>query len=726
MVRGDRLDSQYEITGFISRLIFENTNSEYRVYLFKLDDLSEKELVINGNLPELSTDIQYTLIGEYQEHPRYGMQFSVTSYQSVLPSNRSAVIKFLSSSKFPGIGVKAAQKLLNEYGNDVLLKIKEDETFFINPSVMTLKNQEVLIEGIKSYTNLEQAISFFTTKGMGIRTTMKIDKLYGEDAIALISENPYRMIDDIDGIGFKTCDEIAKQLGFPIDHPYRLNALLVYEVMELCMQTGSTYVRVDELFQRVLKHNFDDTAFHISLESCLNNKKIIQEDERLYHYTQHDAEKTCANYFVHMPIYQVDPLEDNLDELIEDYEQKHSITYDLSQIEAIKNFFTYDKNIITGGPGTGKTTIIQAIIALFRQCYPQYEVSVCAPTGRAAKRLKELVDLDVTTVHSLLGWDLESNTFGRNAENPVLTDILIVDEFSMVDSWTMAALCKATPKVRKILFIGDKDQLPSVSPGFLIRDLIESDVFKVSVLNWNYRQEKGSQIIELANSIREGIFDTSLCYGEIKFMETNKYLVDNLLKIVSNALENGYSIEDIQVLAVKYNGTQGIDTLNFMLQKTCNPPDKHKRELKVGYQLFREGDKVLQLKNQPDDFVYNGDIGRLVEITYAHENADNKNHMIVDFEGTIVEYKPDMFINLKHAYCMSVHKAQGSEYPIVIVVGTQQHQFMMQRRLLYTAITRSSKALILMGDQTVFEKGAAYDNSSSIKTTLIERMSGLI
>lgn len=716
------MENSYEITGVIKRLIYENTSTDYRVYIFKLDEINEKELVINGTLPRLIDDVKYKLSGEYQEHPRYGMQFVVSGYQTYLPNNKESIIKYLSSPLFPGIGQKKAETLVETYGTDILVNIKERKLLSINSRILKEELAIMLIETILSETNLEQSISFLTTKGLGIRSIMKIDQIYGKEAISIITENPYAMIDDIDGIGFQTCDKIAKSLGFSNEHPYRIQALLVYETMQLCMEHGSTFTYVDTLYQRVSQKGLSHELFKKTLSNVLKLKKLIQEQNRLYHMSQYDAEITCAEYFVQMPLIKVDPLEQDLEVLIKHYEQEQSITYDASQKEAIVNFFEKDKNIITGGPGTGKTTIIQAIIYLFRQCYPQYDLAVCAPTGRAAKRLKEIVNIDVTTIHSLLDWNLETNTFGRNETNPLLNDILIIDEFSMVDSWTMAALCKAMPRVRKILFIGDKDQLPSVSPGFLIRDLIASEVFEVSILDTNYRQVKGSQIIDLANSIRLGSFDRVLCYGEIRFIETNKYLVEHLLKIVKSALDSGYPIEDIQVLAAKYNGSHGIDTLNFMLQKMCNPPAVHKRELKVGYQLFREGDKILQLKNQPDDHVFNGDIGILVEITTKEENADHKAHMIVDFEGTIVEYTPDMFINLKHAYCMSVHKAQGSEYPIVIVVGTRQHQFMMQRRLLYTAITRSSKALILMGEPSVFEHAAQNDHSFSIETTLIERM----
>jgi exodeoxyribonuclease V alpha subunit len=337
--------------------------------------------------------------------------------------------------------------------------------------------------------------------------------------------------------------------------------------------------------------------------------------------------------------------------------------------------------------------------------------------------MKEVTGNFATTIHALLKWNLETNTFGKNAVDPLLADVLIIDEFSMVDGWLMAQLALASGYVRKILFIGDEDQLPSVACGSVLRDLIASKRFKTVRLQHIYRQKEGSDVIQLAQHIKAGHFDESMCKNDVRFFGAKPYDVkDLILRIVDEAMMKGYRIQDIQVLAAKYSGPAGIDALNHALQKLCNPSEKRKRELQVGYRLYREGDKILQLKNQPTDDVYNGDIGILVEIVYASEDENNQNRMIVDFDGIIVEYSPEWFINITHAYCISVHKAQGSEYPIVIMAAIMEYGQMLQRRLMYTGITRASRSLILVGQKTAFEKAVSTVDKDTRKTFLTQRL----
>ncbi len=714
------------LSGKIVRKLYFNEDNLYSVYLFQLDDLSEDIVTITGYFPELSSDLMYRVEGEFVDHYRYGIQFKVDAISSYTPSDRINIISFISSSLFPGIGKVSAERLVDTYGETVLLEVKENPNFVISTKVLSRKQQEVLRAGLERLDDLDETIALLTTSGITMRQAMKINAVYSDQAYDKIIENPYQLIDDIDGIGFKTCDKIADKLGFSEIDPKRLEAICTYEVLQEAMQTGSTYTDQESLFRRFNKYKLDEDKFQQGLTLAIENKKIVDLDGRLFHNSQYWALKTCADFFVNFPIYTLEPVTAYLADEIKRFEAQERIRYDDSQIEAISNFFKYDKSLITGGPGSGKTTIVTAIIALCRQLYPSYQLSVCAPTGRAAKRLKEITNVEVTTIHSLLEWDLETNTFGRKLSNPLDTDILIIDEFSMVDQWTMANLTQALHRVRKILFIGDKDQLPSVAPGFLIRDLIESELFHTTTLNHNYRQEEGSQIITLAQQVNQGIFDRQLCTQDIRFYQTNNQILPVLNQIVTNALNNGYDIEQVQILAAKYAGSHGIDAINYDLQKSFNPAHPSKRQINVGSVIFREGDKLLQLKNQPDDFVFNGDIGILIEVEDETNSFDGKRRLVVDFDGTIVEYTSDNFLNLRHAYCISVHKAQGSEHPIVVVIGTSQHRFMMQRRLLYTAITRSSKALILVGDENVFKDGAAQDRSSSIKTHLLETMEALM
>lgn len=706
--------------------IYRSTSNDFSVYVIKLDDLTQKEMVITGYLPKLIVDQMYTFYGIYSEHPRYGLQLQVQSYETRIPTNREAVIKFLSSSQFPGIGKIKATRIVDHYSQDIVNIIKDDSKFEFDDDFLSNKEKLVLIDVIRSQIDLEQVINFFTRYNITLRQTMKIQSVYGSKAMEIVLENPYRMIDDIDGIGFKTVDKIAASLGFERDHPKRLQAIIVYESLQRCMATGSTYVTYEELKSSCLKYGMSDFQFDENLIECNKNAQVIQDsDEDYYHHSQYTSEQICASYFYNMPVKEMDESEKNIEELLTKYEKKTGIIYDILQKQAILSFFNNDKTIITGGPGTGKTTIVEGIIALLREAFPYYQIAICAPTGRAAKRLKELVEVDVSTIHSLLEWNLETNTFGRNHANPLHADILVVDEFSMVDSYTMAALCDATPFVRKIVFIGDKDQLPSVGPGFLIRDLIMSQQFVVTTLEHNYRQDSGSNIISLAKSVNNGVFDLSLCKQDVSFFDSDEQLRQLVMTLYIKAMDSGYRVDDIQVLAPKYEGTHGIDALNFMLQKALNPNNPKKRELKFGYMTFREGDKLLQLKNQPDDFVFNGDTGILIEIIYKDESDDRKDHLIVDFDGVIVEYNPDTFIHLKHAYCMSVHKAQGSEYPVVIFVGSRQHRFMMQKRLLYTGLTRAKNALICIGDVSVFSEACQKEYSDEIMTKLVERIQRL-
>jgi exodeoxyribonuclease V alpha subunit len=337
--------------------------------------------------------------------------------------------------------------------------------------------------------------------------------------------------------------------------------------------------------------------------------------------------------------------------------------------------------------------------------------------------MSEMTETDASTVHSILQWDLETNTFGKDENNPLEADILIVDEFSMVDIWLFYNLLKASVNVRKIILIGDENQLPSVGPGCVLRDLTASSLFPVSRLETIYRQKEGSDVIALAHDILHDETDLDKYRNEVAFLECDyKDLRNRIVFIVQNALDKGYDIDDIQVLSPMYSGNAGIDVLNNTLQAAFNPPDPFKKEIRIGYTRFREGDKILQLKNQPDDDVYNGDIGILAEILEADETDTGKKTLVVDFNGIIVEYTQETWNHITLAYCISVHKSQGSEYPIVVMPFTAQHTVMLQRKLIYTAVTRARKALVMLGDKQAFLKGISTMERHVRNTTLRQRL----
>ena len=366
---------------------------------------------------------------------------------------------------------------------------------------------------------------------------------------------------------------------------------------------------------------------------------------------------------------------------------------------------------------------MRAFVTLFRKLYPGSTVLTAAPTGRAAKRLAELTNSDSMTIHSMLKWDLETNSFGVTEDEPLCADLLIIDEFSMVDVWLFANLLYASKRIKRICIIGDEDQLPSVSPGSVLRDLIRTERFPLVRLEYIHRQKEGSDVITLAHQIHNAEADFTVLDKDVRFFDCpSTDIKRNILTIVDNALEKGYDVNDIQVISPIYNSNAGIDVLNNALQESINPPSAHKRELKIGYTVFREGDKILQLKNQPDDNVFNGDIGILTEILYASETENRQAVITVCFDDAFVEYSGDNMSNIALAYCISVHKSQGSEYPIVIFPITKRFSFMLQRKLIYTGCSRASQSLILLGDREAFMQGIRAEERHIRRTTLTERI----
>jgi len=718
------MNESITISGKIKSVLFRSPSNSFSVLRFRLYELNEKNIIVTGYLPELPHDVLLELTGNYVEHPRFGMQFSILSYRRLLPTDKDNIIRYLSSPQFMGIGRKLAEKIVNELGDDALYQIQKDPDILLERFRLSKAKQKAIVDVLCVQDDLEAAVQFLSMHGLGIRNIMKIDKKYGKDSLAIISENPYCLIDDIDGIGFSTADKLALSMGFSEQNPLRKQAAMISAAMQLCMNSGDTYTSETALCDYGARY-FSDWMDDVEsvIQELIIQEKLILVNQRIYHPSQFHSEQSIASFFRVFPLRDFDYSVIDVDDSLSAFEHSIGIQYDSIQKEAITRFFTESTMILTGGPGTGKTTIVRGIVAVLKQCYPHYSVVCCAPTGRAAKRLKELTFAEATTIHSMLKWDLESNTFGVNKEEPLLADVLIIDEFSMVDNWLMAKLVEASLHVRKILFIGDEDQLPSVGPGSVLRDLIESKRFSTIRLATIYRQKEGSDVINLAHHVKEGEFDSQLCRNDVRFIESKPLLVkDLILKIVHEALLKGYQLIDIQVLAAKYNGPAGIDTLNHSLQKLCNPSATSKRELTIGYRLFREGDKILQLKNQPDYHVYNGDIGILVEIIFTYEDEKRQNRIIVDFDGIFVEYTSETFMNISHAYCISVHKSQGSEYPIVILPAILEYGNMLQRRLIYTGITRASRSLVLIGQEAAFKKAMKTLDHHVRKTTLTDQL----
>ena len=469
----------------------------------------------------------------------------------------------------------------------------------------------------------------------------------------------------------------------------------------------------------------DESVFNEYLEILVDEEFVIQEGELYYDKELYDSEEIISSFLKKINSYPEEHYDEKeVGRLLTNFQDKFGIEYSKKQKEAIDYFLKYPMMILTGGPGTGKTTTVKALIRMYRSLYPNESISLVAPTGRAAKRLSELTGLEACTIHRELKWDLHKNTFAMNKNNPLSSEVLIIDEFSMVDSLLLSKLFEACRKVHKVLFIGDYHQLPSVAPGNVLKDFIESHL-KAIELDEIYRQTKDSGIVQLAHQlIRQEVHDLSLFdqYKDINFFNsTNFEVVKNVVMIVKKAIESGYDQNDIQVLAPIYKGVAGIDALNLALQEVFNPKEDQD-EYRIGQTVYRVGDKILQTKNRPDDDVYNGDIGVLVEIGRKDGFEYLEDTLIVDFDGNFVEYTSKDFLTFTLAYCMSIHKAQGNEFKIVIMPVLDDYYIMLKRNLIYTGLTRAKQSLFILGSPKAFLYGIQNVKDAKRKTTLTSKI----
>ena len=715
-----------EYTGYIKKIRFYSESSNYIAALIEVEQ-EDKLITMNGYMNNFNDYEKYAFIGDYEIHPKYGKQFKLSEYRIIYAKESEEIIKYLSSPLFKGIGKALATQIVNTLGEECLEKIKEDKHNLDLVRGMTEKRREIIYEALTNGDYDQEVMQFFMGHGISLKNLGLIQAYYQEKTLEILQNNPYQLVEDIDGIGFKTADELALKTGGTLDNPNRIKAGIIYSIKQYGFNTGSTYCYLDEIkimFSKII-YNIEEVSFNEYLDELIDEGLIIQRGDKYYYFEMDEAEKNIAEY-LKIRINKPDELfdEKEVERLLTNYEKTQGICYAAKQKEALNYFLKSSCMILTGGPGTGKTTIVQALLKVYSALYPDDRIGLVAPTGRAAKRLTELTGIYACTIHRLLKWDLHSNTFAMNKSNPLDLDVLIIDEFSMVDCLLLSKLFEAGRGINKVLFIGDYHQLPSVAPGNILQDLMEAGV-KTIELDEIFRQAKDSGIIQLAHHIIHNEIenmDLFEQYRDINFFPCIDYdVVKNVKIIVKKAIDEGYDTNDIQVLVPMYQGVAGIDALNDALQDVFNPIDEFNDSYQIGRKEYRVGDKILQLKNRPDDDVFNGDIGTLVEICRKDNFEYLQDTLIVDFDGNFVEYTSNTFNTITHAYCMSIHKSQGNEFKIVIMAVLSDYYIMLRRNLLYTAITRAKQSLFILGNSKAFMHGLANYQDSRRKTSLKSR-----
>lgn len=742
------LEESPYIVGQAKAIFFQNPSNFYKVILIEVSetntDYREKEIVVTGSFGQIQEEETYRFFGEFMDHPRYGRQFQVERYEQEKPTSAQGLVMYLSSDKFPGIGKKTAEKIVETLGEGVIDEIIEDPSKLAEVPGLNQKKREMILDTLRANHGMEQVVAGLNRYGFGSRLAFSIYQTYKNEAMTIIQENPYQLVEDIEGIGFKRGDQLAEQLGIAADSPQRIRAAILHEIFQSSVQTGNTYIEAQQLLVRVIEllessrpvEITPDQAANVILE-LVEEGKVQQEGTKLYENSLYFSEWGIASSIQRLlkRKKEIKYAQSEVDKRLRSIEKAMDISYGSSQENAIKEAITSPLFILTGGPGTGKTTVINGIVQLFAKLndleldpakYTQkiFPILLAAPTGRAAKRMNETTGLPASTIHRLLGLN------GR--ERVPTTDLkelegglLIVDEMSMVDTWLANTLFKAIPTNMQVILVGDKDQLPSVGPGQVFHDLLQiSDIPKME-LTEIYRQGDGSSIIPLAHEIKEGRLPVDFTKNkpDRSFIPCHANQMESVIgQIVQKAKAKGFTSQNVQVLAPMYRGPAGIDAINKMMQEIFNPNDGTKKEFAWNDTVYRIGDKVLQLVNAPELNVFNGDMGQIVGMIPAKESESKVDELVIQFDANEITYPKGEWNKITLSYCCSIHKSQGSEFQMVILPMVSQYRRMLQRNLLYTAVTRSKDLLILLGEQAAFQECVSNESVDRL-TTLVSRIS---
>ena len=700
--------------GTVSDVIFTNDINGYTVARIKTEEFTE---VITGIMPGIATGENIEVEGEWNIHDTYGRQFNVTSYQVVVPSTVSGIISFLSSGVIKGIGEKTAKRIVDRFGIQTLEVIQKTPEKLLEIEGIGPKKLKPIIESYNENMGVKNIIIALSPYGISPKLSMKIFKKYGANSLEAVRSNPYQLIDNIVGIGFKVADEIAQNCGIEKDSRYRVEQGILH-ILKNSINNGHTFLPeniVDSEAMKLLElpmEKIDESLYELAL-----SRKVVLErygDMNIVYLARyHRAELDVCMNLISLSNSEIRDVKIDIDTELEEFQEREGIYLAAAQKQAVRAAFENGVMVLTGGPGTGKTTTINTIINLFK--INKNKVVLAAPTGRAAKRMTETTGKEAKTIHRLLEMAFDSDDrviFTKNEEEPIDADVIIVDEASMIDIFLMDNLLKAMGPKTRLVIVGDADQLPSVGAGNVLGDIISSGVITTVRLTEIFRQAQESDIVVNAHRINHGEDIVANEKNSDFFFinkEGDKDILDEIKSLVSGRLESYYkfdSLKDIQILSPMRKGVAGVNNMNYELQKVLNPYKKGRQEVELMKRVFRVGDKVMQIKNNYSrtwnneagtdhgEGVYNGDIGYIY-----HVDKVAKNIYVVFDDVKIFKYKFDELDELEHCFCTTVHKSQGSEFPVVIMPMTWGPPMLLSRNLLYTAVTRAKKLVVIVGNK---------------------------
>ena len=713
------------VTGYIDHIIFRNDQNGYTVMVLK--QTGEEELTCVGTFPDISQGATIEASGNYIHHPVYGKQFQIASFTEKMPEDSLAMERYLGSGAIKGIGAALAARIVRRFGEDTLRIVEEEPERLAEIKGISEKKAREIAAQVTEKADMRRAMIFLQKYGISLNLGAKIYQKYGQSLYNVLQENPYRLAEDISGVGFKIADEIAGRIGIQADSDYRIRSGMLYVLLQASGE-GHIYLPKEELFRRAASLLQVDISYmekHL-MDMAIDRKVVLKEREKetiVYPSQHYYLELNTARMLCELNVSCPED-EKSTEKRIAQIEKETGTVLDEMQKKAVREAASNGLFVLTGGPGTGKTTTINAIIRFFES--EGAELRLAAPTGRAAKRMTEATGYEAQTIHRLLelsGMPEEEREgqavqFERNAQNPLEKDVIIIDEMSMVDIFLMHSLLLAVTAGTRLILVGDENQLPSVGPGNVLRDIIRSESFPVVELKKIFRQASESDIVVNAHKINRGeqvIPDNK----SRDFFFLRRYDADIIIRVVIALIQEKMPRYvqakpfDIQVLTPMRKGLLGVERLNQILQRYLNPPENGKKERELGGQLFRQGDKVMQVKNnyqlewevrgkygisvEKGVGVFNGDTGILAEINEFAETAT------VEFEdGRCAEYSFKQMEELELAYAITIHKSQGSEYPAVVIPLLSGPQMLLNRNLLYTAVTRARKCVTIVGSEETF------------------------